>query len=164
MHTEKRTEISRQHKDKLGMEVPEDYFSKSKVSIMEKVSASGTKQTQLFHMKPAFRYAIAAAVVLLVGLGISLTFLSDNNSEVTIPETEHLQLAGMADEDYLLTSLLVSDDNVEVFLDHYLLEGILEKAELKEQEFDDVFMNSLIVKDSFIDTYIDSYFINDIIL
>ena len=162
-HTGKWTEISRRHKEKLGMEVPENYFSSSKQGILEKVSASRTHSAQVFYLKPVFRYAIAAAITLLVGLGITLRFLPDNNVGETLPGTVNIELETMKDEDYLITSILVKDQDLDGFLDQYLLEGILVKAELREQEFDDTFMNSLLVKDSLIDTYIDDYYMDDII-
>ncbi|MBT8178973.1 MAG: hypothetical protein HKP60_07635 [Eudoraea sp.] len=163
LHTQKKEAISRLHKEKLGMEVPENYFANSRSSIMEKVSSSEKKTTSVFYMRPVFRYAIAATVILLVSLGITLKILSDSDSDVIIPSEENLELASMADDDYLITSILVSNEDLEFFLDQYLLEGILVKAELNEQEFDNVFMNSLLVKDSLIDTYIDDHFIDDII-
>lgn len=162
-HTKKKAVLRKQHKEMLGMDVPENYFANSRANIMKKVSGSAGTTQKVFYMRPAFRYAIAAMVVLLIGLGISLTLLSDSNPEVPISNMENLELAQMADEDIIITSLLVDDENLDVFLDQYLLDGVLVKAELNEQEFDDVFMNSLLVKDSLLDTYIDDHFIEDII-
>lgn len=162
-HTRKKAALRKKHKEILGMDVPENYFANSRAGLMKKVPDSTGTTQQVFYMRPVFRYAIAAMVVLMVGLGISLTLISDSNSEVPISNVENLELAQMEDEDIIITSLLVGDESLEVFLDQYLLDGVLVKAELNEQEFDDVFMNSLLVKDSLLDTYIDDHFIDDII-
>ena len=58
----------------------------------------------------------------------------------------------------------VDNQRLEGFLDHYMVEGVLVQAELREQELEQVFMNSLLVKDSLIDTYINDQFIDNIIL
>jgi len=164
LHKRKGTQISRHHKEMLGMDVPENYFSNSRSRIMDKVAASKKHTSGIFYIRPVYRYAAAAAVVLLIGLGIVLKVTSDTNSNGSTQTLEKIEYANLQDTDMFVDFLLVKDKDVDVFLDHYLLEGVLVKAELKEQEFENLFMNSLLVKDSLIDTYIDDQFIDNIIL
>jgi hypothetical protein len=164
LHTGKKQERSRLHKEMLGMDIPENYFSNSKSRIMDKVAASEKHTSGIFIMRPAFRYAMAAAIIILIGLGIALNYLSDHEDNNSIQGPAGIEYANLQDTDMFVDFILVKDKEVEMFLDHYLLEGVLVKAELKEQEFDNLFMNSLIVKDSLIDTYIDDQFIDNIIL
>lgn len=164
LHTAKNQEISSRHKEMLGMDVPDNYFIDSKSRIMEQVTPSKKGHSRVFYLKPAFRYAMAAAIMILIGLGIALKYLSDHEDNKSAPGLESVEYTHIQDADILVEILLVPDNDLEGFLDDYMVEGVLVQAELKEQELEQVFMNSLLVEDSLIDTYIDDQFIDNIIL
>ncbi|WP_439127700.1 hypothetical protein, partial [Polaribacter sp.] len=56
--------ISKKHSSYLGTDIPEGYFKKSKVSILDKIKQDVVKETskkqKVFKLKPNFKYAIAA--------------------------------------------------------------------------------------------------------
>lgn len=158
------TNTTRHHKEMLGMDVPKNYFEASRARILDNTSLPKKENAGAFYFRPAFRYAIAAAVVLLIGLGITLKFMSDSNVNTATQDIETFEFMSMSDEDILISSILVDNEGLELFLDQYLLEGVMVKAELNEQEFDQIFMNSIFIKDSLIDNYIDDQFIDNIIL
>jgi hypothetical protein len=164
LHTARKQEISSRHKEMLGMDVPDNYFTDSKSRIMQGVNSSQKGHSRVFYLKPAFRYAMAAAIMILIGLGIALEYLSDHEDNKSAPGLESVQYTNLQDADILLEILLVPDNDLEGFLDDYMVEGVLVQAELREQELEQVFINSLLVKDSLIDTYIDDQFIDNIIL
>ena len=151
-----------QHKELLGMDVPKDYFKSSKAKIMEKISISEKQKSRVFYLKPVVRYAIAASVVLLIAIGIALKFNANSNDNSNLQNIQNL--ANVSDEDILINSLLVSDENMDAFLDNYIVDGIMVQAEVEEQQFDNLFMNSVFVNDSLLDTYIDDRFVEEIIL
>ncbi|MGB5363092.1 MAG: hypothetical protein WBN17_07295 [Aureibaculum sp.] len=161
-NTENHKNPEKQHKELLGMDVPKDYFKLSKSNIMEKISNPEKKKPRVFYLKPVFRYAIAASVIVLIALGIALKY---TNTTQDFNQTQQIEnLASADDQDLLINSLFISDKNINTFLDTYLVSNVMEKAELKEQEFDNIFLNSIIETDSLIDSYIDESFIDNIIL
>ena len=160
----KRKDSTEHHKDMLGMDIPSNYFKTSKSKIIEKVSIAPKEKPNVFYLRPAFRYAIAATVVLLIGLGILFKFITDTNFDASFENIENLEFTNLPDDDLLINFIFINDEDTELFLDRFLVESVLLKAELNEQIFDDVFMNSILVKDSFIDNYIDDQFIENIIL
>ena len=67
-------------------------------------------------------------------------------------------------EDVLISSLLVSDSEMDSFVDDYILNEVLYEAERSEQELENIFMNSLFVEDSLIDVYVDKNLIEKVVL
>ncbi|MEO9569741.1 MAG: hypothetical protein ABJH82_03710 [Polaribacter sp.] len=158
-------DISKQHKKYLGTAVPEGYFAKSKISILEKIKVNeiievpeAAKKQIVFWMKPQFKYMAAASLVFLFALTVWLQ-KADNK---TITET-NIELLYFSD-DVLINSLLVDDAELDLFADNTLINEIIIKAEITEQKIDDLFLNSLFVEDSLIDIYTDDSFIETIIL
>ncbi|MGB5420024.1 hypothetical protein [Algibacter sp.] len=157
--------ISRLHKDKLGMEVPEGFFSQSKASILNKVIEPDKPKQTVFWLKPTIAYAIAASII----LAIALTFwVQDNNTEniEQITNTEELKLlnSDILDSDFLVSSLLVSDTEMEKYLDGYIINKVVFEAELSEQKLENIFINSVLIEDSLIDNYLDKNLIENIVL
>ena len=158
--------ISRLHKDKLGMEVPEDYFAKSKTSILNKVIESEKPKQTLFWLKPMLAYPIAASII----LAIALTFWMQNNGDTEntdqITNTEVLELlnSDILDSDFLISSLMVSDNEMDKYLDGYILNNVVIEAELSEQQLENIFINSVLIEDSLIINYIDKNLIENIVL
>ena len=157
--------ISKHHKESLGITVPDGYFSKSKISILDKIkeevateAPKETKKQLVFWMRPQFKYMAAASLVFI----LSLTFWlqSANNNDV---DKNTIQFLSFSD-DHLINALLVNDAEFEAFADAILINEIVIKAELTEQRMDDLFFNSLFVEDSLIDNYTDDQFLETIIL
>ena len=158
-------DISKHHKDSLGTTIPEVYFRKSKLSILDKIkeeviidAPKETKKQIVFWMRPQFRYMVAASLVFILSLTIWLQ--SADNNDV---DENNIELLSFSD-DNLINSLLVDDAEFEAFADATLINEIVIKAELSEQRIDDLFLNSLFVEDSLIDDYTDDKFLETIIL
>jgi hypothetical protein len=64
----------------------------------------------------------------------------------------------------LLTSLLIEEDEIGSFMDEVVINEIVVKAELSEQELENIFLNSLIEEDSSADTYLEESLIKEIVL
>lgn len=162
LHNKSQKNPKEQHKELLGMDIPKDYFKSSKSKIMEKISIPEKEKPRVYYLRPVVRYAIAASVILLIALGIALKY---NITDGNLSNTQQIEyLASTDDQDVLINSLFISDDNMNAFLDNYLLADVMEKAELQEQDFDNLFMNSVIEKDSLLDDYIDENLLDNIIL
>jgi hypothetical protein len=58
----------------------------------------------------------------------------------------------------------VEDDNLDAFLDDFIVSEILIEAEIYEQQLENIFINSLFIEDSLIDSYIDSSLLENIVL
>ena len=160
-----KNDISKHHKEYLGTDIPEGYFAKSKMSILDKIkeeSVSEIKTTPkkqiVFYMQPKFRYAVAASLVFILSLTIWL-----QSSNTKLDEDSSIELLSFSD-DILINSLLVDDSELDLFADNTLINEIVIKAELSEQKMDDLFLNSLMVEDSLLDNYTDDEFIETIIL
>jgi hypothetical protein len=112
-----------------------------------------------------FAYPIAAALV----LAIAITFWIQNNDidiNDKITDTEDIDLfsSAVSQDDFLISSLMVSDSEMEEFLDDYILDEIIVEADRKEQEIDDLIINSLFVEDSLIDSFMNQNLIENIVL
>ena len=160
-----KNDISKHHKEYLGTSVPEGYFAKSKLSILDKIKEEQKleqpiepKKQLVFWMQPKFRYIAAASLVFILSLTIWLQ--SANSKDVEETNIEFLSFS----DDILINSLLVEDSEMESFADNTLINEIVIKAELSEQKMDDFFINSLFVEDSLLDNYTDNRFIETIIL
>ena len=157
--------ITKLHKEKLGMDIPEDFFSKSKEDILNKVIKLEEPKQKVFWLKPIFAYPIAASII----LGITLTFWLQNNNptvknditnieEVTEFNSEFLE------SDFLVTSLIIPEGQIQDYLDQYIVSTIIIKAELSEQELENIFINSLFIEDSLLDNYVNESLIENLII
>ena len=68
------------------------------------------------------------------------------------------------EDDVLIESLLVDDEDIDAFADATLFNEVMVKAELKEQKIDNLILDSLILEDSLLDDYMDEKFFETIIL
>lgn len=157
-------DISRLHKDKLGMDIPEDFFSKSKEDILNKVLKQDKPKQSVFWLRPMIAYPIAASII----LAISITFWMQNNSTKInnqITNTEYnIMNPDFLDGDFLISSLMVPDREIDNYLDHYLINKVVIEAELSEQQLENIFINSLFVEDSLIDDYLNKNLIENIVI
>ncbi|MAD96691.1 MAG: hypothetical protein CMB99_05115 [Flavobacteriaceae bacterium] len=153
--------IAEKHKEYLGMEMPSDYFAKSKLSILDKVRTEQVeppkKETKVRYMNVRLQYMVAASVVFLLFFNL---WLFNFNGNTTDDSYDLL----MTSENVLINSLLLEDDEVDGYTNELLINEIVIKAELSEQKLDNFFMNSLFVEDSLLDNYTDDKFIETIIL
>jgi hypothetical protein len=158
-------DISKLHKDKLGMDIPEDFFSKSKEDILSKVLKQEKPKQSVFWLRPLIAYPVAASII----LAIAITFWMQNNStniNNQITNTEYIDImnSDLLDDGFLISSLMVPDREIDNYLDHYLIKKVVIEAELSEQQLENIFINSLFVEDSLIDDYLNKNLIENIVL
>ena len=138
-------DVSKHHKDYLGTTIPEGYFAKSKLSILEKIKEEETevpKKKKIFWMHANFKYAVAASLVFILSLTIWLQSSNTNNVEQI-----NVELLSF-NEDVLVNSLFLEDDEIDTYADVTLINEIVIKAELSEQKMDDLILDSMILDDS----------------
>lgn len=158
-----RKELAQEHKEYLGMDVPDDYFSKSKNSILNSLPIEHQQKGNIFKLKPFIAYPIAASVLILISVFIWFNNnQSDNHSKMT--NTKSIQTLESSTEDFLVSSLLIEDDQLETYLDSYIVDKILVEAELSEQHLENLLINSLFIEDSIIDSYINNNLVETLVL
>lgn len=158
-------DISKLHNEKLGMHVPEGFFEKSKSDILESIKAQNTGKSKVFRLNPIYTYPIAAALV--VALAITVWLKNDDTKiDNNISDTEDIELIGFDyfEDDFLVSSLMVEDSDIDEFLNDYIVDEILVEVDKKEQEIDDLIINSLFIEDSLIDGYLDENLIENVFL
>lgn len=120
------------HSEKLGFQVPKDYFSKSKIEILEKVSNQKEKSYGFFSRK-SIVWSVAATIAIIV----ALTFFKPNalpsidKIPAIVSDTiDQLKSNGLAQDELkeneiLITSLFVSDNEIDEFVNDYVLEELV---------------------------------------
>ena len=158
--------LSKHHKEYLGLDIPKDYFSKSKKDILEAIPQEVKIKRPFFALlQPRFAYPIAASIVFLIGIMIwQQTTTSEIEPQVTDIEKTEIYDIDLYTDDFLISSLLVEEDEMNQFADNYIMNEIIIKIDLSERELENIFINSLFVKDSFIDSYIEKNLMENIIL
>ena len=161
-----RGDISKHHKEYLGTDIPEGYFSKSKMSILDKIKEDAQneepieiKKQLVFWMQPQFKYIAAASLVFI----LSLTVWLQNANKVDGFDETNFELLAFSD-DVLLDSLLLEEEEVEAFTEATLFNEVLVRAELSEQKLDNLILDNLILEDSLLDDYIDDGLLESIVL
>lgn len=146
------SDINEHHKKYLGTNVPEGYFEKSKLSILDKIKEKqiaevieAPKKGKVFWLQPQFRYIAAASVVFILSLTIWL-----QNTNDTLVEEDTIELLSFND-DVLINSLFVEDEELEAYTNTTLMNEVVIKAELSEQIMDDFILDSMILEDSLSD-------------
>ena len=71
-------DISKLHKEKLGMDIPDNFFAKSKKNILNKIIQEEQPRQTIFWLRPIIAYPIAASIV----LAITLTLWMQNKDTV----------------------------------------------------------------------------------
>ena len=153
--------ITKLHKEKLGLDIPENFFKSSKDSILNAVSDK--KQQTVFTLKPIISYAVAASIILLLGFGY---WLQKNGTPLNpdIENTEEISSLFLNSEDFLLSSLMIDDNNMDDFMDDFIVNNIIVEAELEEQALENIFINSIFIEDSIINTYLEESLIENVVL
>ncbi len=158
-------DLAQEHKEFLGLDVPENYFSKSKENILKSLQMEDKQKQTVFGLRPFIAYPIAASILLLVAFTFWLQNNSnENNLQVTdVDAIETVNDIGATD-DFLVSSLLIDDSKLDQYIDDYILNEIVVEAEISEQQLENIFINSLFVEDSLINSYIDNNLIENVIL
>lgn len=155
--------LAQAHKEYLGMDVPDNYFQRSKNNILKSLPMENEQKRTVFGLKPMIAYPIAASIVILIGFTIWLqndpTTIEQQNANV-----EQINSMDLNSDDFLVSSLLVDDGDMDGFMDDYILNEIIVDAELSEQQLENIFINSLFVEDSMINGYIDKSLIENVVL
>lgn len=157
-------DISKHHKKYLGTDIPEGYFAKSKMSILDKIKeeasieAVSEKKQIVFWMKPRFKFAVAASLVFILSLTV---WLQNAHKTETVIEP-NFELLAFSDE-VLLESLLIEESDIEAFTEATLFNEVLVQAELSEQKLDNLVLDNLIIGDSLLDDYIGEGLIETIV-
>ncbi|MDO9137754.1 MAG: hypothetical protein Q7U21_08025 [Lutibacter sp.] len=120
------------HSSALGLKTPENYFSASKIEILEKVSNQKQERFNIFSRK---RIAWAAAATIAIIFAVSVfkpnALPSFNNVPAIVSDTiNYLQNNNLAqgefkEDDILITSLFVPDNEIDEFVNNYVLEELV---------------------------------------
>lgn len=154
--------ITKSHRDLLGMDVPKGYFSNSKEEILKAVSKPEKKTTRVFVLKPILKYSIAATVVIILGL----TFFFRLQTKPIVPYTNTLDNTRsviLEEDPTLINSLFINNEEMDAFLDSYVMNEIMIKIQESELDFDNILINSLMIDDSSLDNYIDESLLENIV-
>ncbi|PWG06443.1 hypothetical protein [Polaribacter aquimarinus] len=152
-------DISNHHKKYLGTTIPEGYFEKSKLSILDKIKEETTisetsievKKQKVFWLQPKVRYVAAASLVFILSLTIWLQKANNNTLD-----DYGIELLSFND-DVLVNSLFLDDDELDAYASTTVINEIVIKAELSEQKMDDLILDSMILDDTLSDnTFIES--------
>lgn len=120
------------HSEVLGFQVPEDYFSKSKMEILEMVSNQKEKRFNIFSRKRIV-WSVAATIAVILALTIfkpNALPAIDKVPAIVSDTIDHLQNSNLAqgeleENDILITSLFISDNEIDEFVDDYVLEELV---------------------------------------
>jgi len=121
------------HSEELGLHIPKDYFSKSKTDILEKVSNEQKEaRFNIFSRKRIF-WSIAATIAIIFALSIfrpNALPSFDNVPAIVSDTIDHLQNNNLAqvelmEDDILITSLFVPDNEIDEFVNNYVLEELV---------------------------------------
>jgi len=138
-------ELDKLHADDLGLDLPKDYFSKSKNDILEKVAIDKIPKTIALYKSKLFWFA-AAGIALIISLSVfKPNFLPEPNSTPSIVSdtVEQIQNYGIGitdqemESDFLVASLFVDENHLDKFIDNHIIE------------------------ESLIDEYIDTYLLDE---
>ncbi|MFZ2283350.1 MAG: hypothetical protein WAV86_05700 [Lutibacter sp.] len=120
------------HSEKLGFQVPKDYFSKSKMEILSKVSNQKEQRFNIFSRKRII-WSVAATIAIILALTVfkpnALPAIDEIPAMVS-DTIDQLKTNGLAqneleENDILITSLFVPDNEIDEFVDNYVLEELV---------------------------------------
>ncbi len=130
--------LQKMHLQDLGLDLPEDYFSKSKSEILAKVGIEDKSRVLPLYRNKIF-WAAAAAVAVLIVLTVFKTSTVRQIEEIPaiVSDTIEQLNKGLANEDFyqgendiLISSLFVEDTELDEFVDNYMLgEALFETTE-----------------------------------
>ncbi|GAA3644067.1 hypothetical protein [Flavivirga jejuensis] len=123
------------HSNELGLGIPENYFSKSKQEILSKVLDKKEKEKPIFFLRKSFVWYAAASIILLIAItlikpnrGLQIndiqTIVLDTIKQLD-PEKITDKTNVLSESDILITSLFIEENNIDEFIDNYVLEEAL---------------------------------------
>lgn len=124
--------MNKMHSEELGLHTPKDYFSKSKIDILEKVSNKRGVRLTIFS-RERIVWSAAATIALIIALTVfkpnSLPSI-DEIPAIVSDSIDNLKNNGLAqvelvENDILITSLFVSDNEIDEFVDNYVIEELV---------------------------------------
>ncbi|WP_303316787.1 hypothetical protein Q4Q34_08255 [Flavivirga abyssicola] len=128
------------HTEELGLSIPENYFSQSKQDILDKISDKTEHKKPVFFLKKPFVWYAAASVILLIAITIVKSNNSlhiDNSQTIVLDTIKQLDKTKFesdsnpfAEDDILVTSLFIEENDIDEFIDNYVLEEALLKEAL----------------------------------
>ncbi|SEQ12722.1 hypothetical protein SAMN05421824_1234 [Hyunsoonleella jejuensis] len=158
-------DISKLHKEKLGMDIPDNFFAKSKKNILNKIIQEEQPRQTIFWLRPIIAYPIAASIVLAITLTLWMQNKDTVNTEqITNTKTIKTINPDILNGDFLTSSLLISDSEMNTYLNSYLVTNVIIEAELSQQQLENIFINSVFIEDSLINNYLDKSLIENIVL
>ena len=161
----RKKELAQEHKEYLGMNVPDNYFPNFRDNILKGIQMKKEQTKTVFGLQPMIAYPIAALILILIALSVYMPYMEKED----IPKEKDIEVVDNSfidfyQNEFLVNSLFVEDDEVGQFLDDFVLNEIIVEAELSEQELDNIYINSLFVEDSLIKNYLDQNLIENIVL
>ena len=159
-------DISKYHKKYLGTDVPDGYFEKSKISIIQRLPSQKNppahqeaKKLLIFWRRPSFKYSVAASFVFM----LSLTFWLQNRNNEKVVHESYFESLTFSDT-YLVESLWVDDGKFDAFADETIYSEIILKSNFFEQKIDNFLFENLIKEDFLLDNYLNQELLETIIL
>lgn len=120
------------HSEELGLKTPENYFSKSKSEILEKVSNQKRVRFNIFSRERII-WSVAATIAIILALSVfkpNALPAMDEIPAIVSDTIDHIQNNDLAqgeleEDDILISSLFVSDTEIDEFVDDYVLEELV---------------------------------------
>jgi len=123
-------QMDKMHTEELGLGMPEDYFEKSKIDILDKVfHEKKSKVIPLFRNKVT--WFAAAGVALIVALTVFKPASMSSINEIptviadTVGQIRNLDLINsefFVEDDMLVASLFIDDSEIDDYIDNYIIE------------------------------------------
>lgn len=139
------------HKKDLGFETPENYFSNVEKEILSKISAQNKPKVIPFYRKKIVWFA-AASIAFVIALTIYKQQIATSIKTVpqivldTLNLDENLNLASdyIFEEDVLVASLFINDNNIENFVNNAFIKSVA-----SDENLDDYIVDNLMNEDLF---------------
>ena len=134
------------HEKDLGLHTPNDYFSSSKKELLNRISEEKEKKKVVPLYQNKMAWIVAASVALMISIvlfgpktlpsvnGIPAVVL-DTIQELNDDEGYVEQTLSSEEDDVLVSSLFMEDDEVDAFVNSYVLEEVLFVEVDREETF-----------------------------
>lgn len=126
------SEMCKTHSEELGLNIPKDYFSKSRIEILDKVTNRKKSRFSVFSRERII-WSVAATIAIIFALTVFKPNALPSIDEIPaiVSDTiDHLQNNNLAqgtlmENDILITSLFIPDNEIDEFVDNYVLEELV---------------------------------------
>lgn len=124
--------MHKMHSEELGFNIPDNYFSKSKIEILEKVANQKKSRLTIFSRERII-WSVAATIAIIFAVSFFKPNVlpSFNNVPAIVSDTidymknNNLAQGELIENDILITSLFVPDNEIDEFVDNYVLEELV---------------------------------------